>query len=395
MSAAPQVPLTPAELSELRHDLRTPFNAIVGYTEMLLEVAEDEGLEALVEELERLCAEARDLLGVVNAALATGGEVRGEDLPRLGQKVSDLLGPLSERIAGLLGQARQGGLEAAVPDLERIRDAAGNLTNLVGERLLLDRCELPPGKAEPSARAGEGAAQSAAAGTVLVVDDNGMNRDLLCRRLEREGYRPVPCPGGAEALAALEGQPIDLVLLDVVMPGTDGYEVLRRIKASEKLRDLPVIMISALDELSSVVRCIEMGAEDYLPKPFDPVLLRARVGACLEKKRLRDKELEYLRGVKAVEEAASAVEAGTFAPASLEAVAGRGDELGRLARVFQHMAGEVRAREQRLRDEVQKLQIEIDHARKEREVEQILGSDFAQDLVSRAKKLRERLRKGG
>jgi len=103
---------------------------------------------------------------------------------------------------------------------------------------------------------------------------------------------------GQAALELLGRQtmpPIELVLLDVMMPGLDGYEVLRRLKGDATLRELPVLMISALDEVGSVVRCIELGAEDYLPKPFDPVLLRARIGACLEKKHLRDQEARQAR----------------------------------------------------------------------------------------------------
>jgi class 3 adenylate cyclase len=96
-------------------------------------------------------------------------------------------------------------------------------------------------------------------------------------------------------LRADGGSPIDLALLDVMMPGMDGYELLRRMKADAALRDIPVLMISALDHLESVVRCIELGAEDYLPKPFEPVLLRARIGACLEKKRLRDLDVRRAR----------------------------------------------------------------------------------------------------
>ncbi len=133
-------------------------------------------------------------------------------------------------------------------------------------------------------------------------------------------------------------------------------------KAMPALQDIPVIVISALDELQSVVRCIEMGAEDYLPKPFDPVLLQARVGACLEKKHWRDQELEYLRNVALVT-TAGAVETGTFNPHGLESVAQRTDVLGHLARVFQGMAREVAAREQRLKQLVQQLRLQVDATR--------------------------------
>jgi class 3 adenylate cyclase/CheY-like chemotaxis protein len=157
---------------------------------------------------------------------------------------------------------------------------------------------------------------------------------------------------------------IDVVLLDVLMPQLDGYQVLAQLKADQDLRDIPVIMISALDEIESVVRCIEMGAEDYLPKPYNPVLLRARIGASLEKKRLRDQEVEYLRNVAHVTAAASAVEAATFDPASLRGVAERADALGQLARVFQRMAREVYAREQRLKHQLQQLRLDIEERQK-------------------------------
>jgi class 3 adenylate cyclase len=127
--------------------------------------------------------------------------------------------------------------------------------------------------------------------SVLVVDDTEMNRDMLCALLEADGHKAAVAENGRIALEFIKAKPFDLVLLDVMMPEMNGYQVLEYLKADSKLRDLPVIVLSALDEIGSVVRCIELGAEDYLPKPFDPVLLRARIGACLEKKYLRDQEI--------------------------------------------------------------------------------------------------------
>ena len=125
---------------------------------------------------------------------------------------------------------------------------------------------------------------------LLVVDDIEDNRFALSRRLARQGYLNVTTAAdGRQALELLSSRPFDLVLLDIMMPNVNGYEVLTAMKANERLRHIPVIMISAVDEIDSVVRCIELGAEDYLPKPFDPTLLRARVGACLERKRLHDR----------------------------------------------------------------------------------------------------------
>ena len=124
---------------------------------------------------------------------------------------------------------------------------------------------------------------------LLVVDDNEDNRYALTRRLAREGYGNVATAvDGRQALELLHSKPFDLVLLDIMMPNVNGYEVLAQMKQDDKLRHIPVIMISAVDDMESVIRCIELGAEDYLPKPFNPTLLRARVGASLERKQLHD-----------------------------------------------------------------------------------------------------------
>lgn len=129
--------------------------------------------------------------------------------------------------------------------------------------------------------------------TILVVDDNEMNRDMLLRRLRPLGFRVDTACDGSEALEALNNLSYDLVLLDIMMPVMDGFEVLKTMKQHTDLRAVPVIMITALDDSSSAARCIDMGAEDYLTKPFDPTLLKARVGACLERKRLHDQESHY------------------------------------------------------------------------------------------------------
>lgn len=139
-------------------------------------------------------------------------------------------------------------------------------------------------------------------GLVLVVDDNEMNRDLLSRRLQRQGFTVVMAEDGKQALECIRLQSFDLVLLDVMMPQMNGYQVLEYLKTDAELRHIPVIMISALDDMDSVVRCIELGAEDYLFKPFNQTLLKARIGASLEKKRLRDQEQAFLKQIQAEQE---------------------------------------------------------------------------------------------
>ncbi|HEY8170667.1 MAG TPA: response regulator [Candidatus Limnocylindria bacterium] len=231
-------------------------------------------------------------------------------------------------------------------------------------------------------------APEAGRGSILVVDDGEMNRRVLTLALEREGHTTEQAANGRVALDRLAEQPFDVVLLDLVMPELDGYETLAAIKADEALRHLPVIVISGVDELGSVIRCIEMGATDYLTKPFNAALLRARVSASLAGKRLRDLELEYLEQVGHVIDAATALEAERFDPADLAAVAERDDALGVLARSFSSMASEIRAREDRLRREVAELRIEIDEAKQAQRVAEITDSDYFRDLRGRASELR-------
>lgn len=130
---------------------------------------------------------------------------------------------------------------------------------------------------------------------LLVVDDNKVNRLLLIRTLELQGHHAAGAENGRVALQMLEREPFDLMLLDIAMPEMDGFQVLERLLANSRLRDLPVIVTSAVEGIASVVRCIELGAEDYLHKPVNPVLLRARVNTSLEKKRLRDVQKELVR----------------------------------------------------------------------------------------------------
>jgi two-component system, cell cycle response regulator len=223
---------------------------------------------------------------------------------------------------------------------------------------------------------------------ILVAEDNDANRVMLCRRLNKHGFATAEARDGREALARVNDRRFDLVLLDIMMPEVDGYTVLRELKADPDLQAIPVLMISAVDEMASVVKCIEMGAEDYLPKPYDPVLLHARINACLDKRRLRDQEMEYLRAVADLTQAAAAVERGEFDSAMLARVAARADALGRLARVFENMAREVRAREQKLNREVARLQVEVDRGRMTDQVKGITGTAYFEALEKKAAGLR-------
>ncbi len=214
----------------------------------------------------------------------------------------DLRTPLTQIIGFselLLEQAAEQADKNLVPDLQKIHAAGQLLLSLIDENFHSRSTAAASQGTSPDEPAAEGSANNPAAGQlasgaakgfVLLVDDIEANRDVLSRHLKRQGYQVATAADGRQALEKLRAETFDLVLLDVMMPEMDGYEVLQRLKADHTLRHLPVIMISAGSELESVVRCIEWGAEDYLSKPFDPTLLKARIGACLEKKRARDSE---------------------------------------------------------------------------------------------------------
>jgi adenylate cyclase len=277
--------------AQLRHELRTPLNHIIGYAELLLEECADGDPAGLADGLGTLRADARQLLALLNDVLAQG-RAQPPDLTA----ARATLGPPLERVRSTgeaLGQrATAAGADALLPDLDRIRTATARLDALLRHGGVPPAREPAPPATGP--QSGDGA-PAPRRSVILVVDDVEDNRDMLARRLRRQGHEVLTADGGRAALGTLAASAVDLVLLDVMMPDLDGYAVLQRLKADPALRDIPVLMISALDELDSVVRCIELGAEDYLGKPFDPVLLRARIGACLEKKRLHDQEARHRR----------------------------------------------------------------------------------------------------
>ena len=294
MENTSQITLKNETLSEARHNLRTPINHILGYSEMLMEDAEDQGKQQLLDDFRQIVEDGKLALAIINGALTPATNEVCE--PELRAMHDALLAPVNQ----ILARVRRFEPELGSADLVKIRIAA--------ERLLAMSSEIfapgaPPLAIEPEilvvpialdikppqAHSPE-RPKSGPQSHILVVDDNENNRDVLGRRLEREGYRVSSAENGRCALEMVRSATYDLVLLDIMMPEIDGYQVLSQMKADPALCDIPVIMISALDQINSVVRCIETGAEDYLNKPFDPVLLRARIGACLEKKRLRDEQ---------------------------------------------------------------------------------------------------------
>ncbi len=299
-----------AVLAHVRHELRTPLNAIIGYSEMLIEVARDEGRAEALADLERVHRSGRALLSTVNELIRPQRHVLDAqiaDLGGFGARVRHALRtPLTDVLGYcelLLEESEEVGHDAYVDDLRRIERAGRELLALI-ERLpqLAEQAADEPttlGRLATSrpprrTRAPEG-------GRILVADDTEANRHLLERRLAQQGYEVVTVADGEEALERLAAEAFDVVLLDVHMPKLGGFEVLERLRYGQHRR-IPVILLSANDDPESVVRGIEMGAEDYLAQPFAPIVLRARISASLERKWLRDQEEANLARIEAEQE---------------------------------------------------------------------------------------------
>ncbi|MGK7311723.1 MAG: response regulator [Candidatus Longimicrobiales bacterium M2_2A_002] len=303
-----------ATLGHVRHELRTPINGIIGYAEMLVEDVDD---PSIVEDLDRIRAAGRQLLDRVDAVLrpeGLSGTTPGE-LEAFGEKVRvDLRTPINAVVGYaemVMETCDDEGLDHLLPDLERILTSARRLLELsediVRIATLGSEATAPASLAASSAatrqvlskiRPGEAGVRDGE-GRLLVIDDNETNRDLLSRQLARHGYAVATAEGGEAGLRRLEREDYDLILLDVIMPNMDGVEVLRRLQADERWSTIPVIMLSSLDEVDSAVRCIEMGALDYVAKPVQPTLLEARIAAALEIRELHRRERTYRKRVAA------------------------------------------------------------------------------------------------
>ncbi len=289
-------------LARIRHELRTPINHIIGYSELLLD--EEDLPRAFVEDLNKIRAGGRRLLQLI-------AEYFNIDSPAQrsaneGQIYHELRTPVNQIIGYselLQEQAQEQRRDRIGSDLQKIHQAARTWLAQAEHHLLPSNSPegaksraVPPRPAQRAIEHSTGiSAPAAEPGKLLVVDDDASNRDLLARRLQSQGHQVVTAETGRQALKLLRQEKFDLVLLDVLMPLIPGSEVLAEMKGDPELRHIPVIMISALDDTAEVVRCIQIGAEDYVGKPFDSTFLRARVGAALEKKRLRDREHTYLQ----------------------------------------------------------------------------------------------------
>ncbi|MBT4838079.1 MAG: SpoIIE family protein phosphatase [Methylococcales bacterium] len=231
----------------VRHEIRIHLNHIIGYSEILLEEAEENNQQDNLEILGRIYNSSQSLLSHMDDIL---------DYSTVSMNLNDDDSNIS-------------------PDNSMVKNLVDSIKPLNRQDIL-----------------------SEFTGTILIVDDIEMNRDLLETRLQKQGHVVITAENGQIALDIIQKSPLDLIILDIMMPVVNGFQVLQTLKSDEVLKTIPVIIFSALDEVDSIVRCLEMGAEDYLVKPLKPIILKARVQACLEKKQLRDREQMYFNALQ-------------------------------------------------------------------------------------------------
>ncbi len=288
-----------ASVQYFRHELRTYLNHILGYAEILADDLKDTPFPALAADVENITREAKNIHRAFTDSFYRDGVPL--ELFDTAAFRRNLFGPLyillglSQR---LRKQCEDEHADYLLDDVLKLTDSGRKILGLVEQELKEDAGSDEYRFAmDRVAQAAPRSLREQNLGRILVVDDNEVTRDILMRHLERQGHQVAVCESGAGALKILSEETFDLVLLDILMPGLSGYQVLEKMKDDTALRDIPVIMISALDETDSVARCIALGAEDYLPKSFDPILLKARISACLSKKHYRDQEQKYIKAL--------------------------------------------------------------------------------------------------
>ncbi len=293
-----------ARLADVRHDLRTSVGHITGYSEMLLEDYEDDLSEPIMNKLQSLDDAGQRMLGMIDELLGAGKASLAElDLPESRGRLTAETTIIASDLEFLVAESGSVDDEDFAGDLDRMVMARGILDTRIQSDLSDESFEDVAEEDGESASEGDGddaeyadlAARFDTTGDILVVDDDAMNRHLLDRRLTGQGYIVHLAEGGAEALDYMADNPVDLVLLDLMMPGIDGLETLRRLKKDPILKHVPVLMLSAVDDVDRMAQCVAAGAEDYIGKPFNPVLLRTRIGTVLEKYRLRRQFAQNVR----------------------------------------------------------------------------------------------------
>lgn len=299
------------QLGQVRHDLKTPVGHILGYSEMLQEEFDDEPWLEFESDLKHIHGSGQRLVDLIEDLLGPSkSSIDDIDFTSTQYQLRQQLNHITGYCEMLHELAEEEGRDELIPDLDRIMQASTVFTHIVEQEI---RPSVLDGKiyggseevintvtAEAEREITEateltGFNRMGEGGNILVVDDNLANCDLLVRRLGRQGYQSIAVDSGKKALGLLEKEQFDLILLDLLMPGMNGIDVLEHLKQNAVLRNIPVIVLSALDDMEMIVRCVLLGADDYLFKPFNPVLLKARIAASLEKYRLRRQNVPKLK----------------------------------------------------------------------------------------------------
>ncbi|HEY2390038.1 MAG TPA: adenylate/guanylate cyclase domain-containing protein [Candidatus Angelobacter sp.] len=295
-------------LSALRRKIRAPLHQIISYAEIIAEESGEEKNQLVSAALSAIIIACESVL-LTTAGFQANTEPAESFIEKLRKHLLEQCGTLLALSEQLQKNAPAERFASLQPDIKKLNTAVVVFKTLANE-ITSDKvfALAPPARAfnsesssqqwtehqslssQPVSAAGS-SGKAIRGGVVLVVDDDEGNRDVLSRRLLRDGCEVMLAETGRQALRMAHRYGFDLILLDIMMPEMDGIMVLSELKKAPALRHLPVIMISAVDEVESVVRCIELGADDYLPKPFNPIILRARVNALLERKRLQDEEI--------------------------------------------------------------------------------------------------------
>lgn len=331
--------------SDLRHDLANPINQIIGFTELIEEDLSD-GLSLNPEDLGKIRTAAHVLQGLVKTRVRPHESLSIETTP----------------------------LENADSSSPKPIKA-----ELKDDLVYSSGTDLPRG--------------TSVLGKILAVDDDDFNLEILAKFLNKQGYLVTTAEDGIQALCELEKSDYDLVLLDVMMPNLDGLETLKRIRQQESLAATPVIMISALDELSSVVKCVEAGAEDYLPKPYNATLLRARIGSCLQRKAWIDKHLHLIEKLEISQASIDAgLKASTVQLDLLAGQQGNATDFQPLRDAFARMSASLVGQKRQIAETINDLQIEINRKQVSAQVKSIVSNPEFASLGERAQAMRERRR---
>ena len=310
-----------AYLAKARHNLKNPINAILGYSEMLIEDCEDEDFTVLITDLRKLRNAGKEILKAIDDNFAeTNLAVVGKSITDIARDTEIAIRTPLNTIIGyselIIEDNYNIELENFNSDIEKIIESGKRIEEEL-KLIIQFKDHLEKGIKLKSFNDGEdfsmvedvidsikplesGDKELIKTGVILAVDDNVNNTDILKKRLERLGNMVLTANNGKEGIDILSSnwQEIDLILLDIVMPEMNGFEVLRHVKGSKIFQSIPVIMISSMDDKDSIYRCIEMGANDYVTKPFDKEILNARISSSIERKQLRDKEKELIDEIK-------------------------------------------------------------------------------------------------